>query len=229
MKGLLVLNGGEAFSSKTKQLDHNWLQFIRQTHRPRLVVVPVAVIDNPRRVADQVMRYFNHLGTFAEYAMLVDSLSANTPSECEILDQVDAVVLTDGSPVDMVERLHGTRTEAALHRTRERKAALVAVGASAMALGAVYWFGGVWEPGLAVMPHLAVIPHHQIVRMRLSPEKLMAGLPEDVMLAGIDDMTAAICYPDGTVQVKGQGQVTVYRSSETQESFRAGQTFELSI
>jgi cyanophycinase-like exopeptidase len=227
MRGYLILNGGDAFSPRCKEIDHTWLQLIRGHTRPRLVVVPAATVEKTQRVADKTMRYFNYLGTFAEYKMITDPLSANTRSEYEVLDKVEAIVLTDGSPVDFVARLRGTHTEAALHRTLQRTAALMATGASAMGIGAVYWLGGMWEPGLGIAPHLAILPHHQLARMRLTPERLLADLPEGVTLIGIDDTTALFCYPDDSYEVKGEGTVVVYRSVEEQDEYSSGNRFKL--
>lgn len=227
MKGYLILNGGEAFSPRSRDIDHTWLNFIRGNTRPRVMVLPTAEMDKAAKVADTAMRHFNHLGTFAEYKLIVNQLTANTRAEYEELHKVDAIVLTDGSPFDFVERLRGTHTEAALHSVLQRKAALMATGASAMGIGAVYWMGGIWEPGLAVTPHLAILPHHQLVRMRLSPERLLENLPDGVTLIGIDDATALLCLPDGTYEVNGQGTVVVYRSVEQLDEYAHGQTFRL--
>jgi cyanophycinase-like exopeptidase len=152
-----------------------------------------------------VMRYFNYMGTFAQYSMIVDQRTANTETEYQVLDKVEAIVLTDGSPFDMIERLRGTHTEAALHRALERKAAVMATGASAMALGAVYWLANEWETGLGLAAHL----------------------PEGVTLIGVDSATALICHPDGTYQVEGSGSVTVYRSVERLDEHGAGDLFTL--
>lgn len=227
MRGYLVLNGGDAFSPRTKSIDHNWLSLIRRQSRPRVMVVPTASVEKTRKVADETMRYFNYLGTFAEYRLITTPLEANTATEYEDLDKVDAVILTDGSPIDMVEILRGSKTEAALRRLLERKAALMATGASAMAIGGAFWFGGEWEPGLGIAPHLAVLPHHNLVQMRLSPAQLLARLPEGVTLIGIDDTTAVIAHPDGTYHVDGAGEVMVYRDADHQDVYRAKQTFTL--
>jgi cyanophycinase-like exopeptidase len=226
-KGYLIFNGGDAFSPKSKMADHNWLQLIRGKTRPRVVVVPVAATEKEQKTADEVMRYFNYMGTFAQYTMILDQRTANTESDYMVLDKVEAIVLTDGSPFDMVERLRGTHTEAALHRALERKAAVMATGASAMALGAVYWLANEWETGLGIAPHLAILPHHNLARMRLSPERLLAALPEGVTLMGVDQATALICHPDGKYQVEGSGQVCVYRSVEQQDDYSAGSYFTL--
>jgi cyanophycinase-like exopeptidase len=227
IKGYLVVNGGEAFTPRTRQSDHTWLQLIRTRSRPRLLVVPTATVEKTRSIADQVIRYFNHLGTFAEYTMIVDPQSANTLTECDMLDKVDAIVLTDGSPIDLVERLRDTHTAAALQRALERKAVVMATGASAMGIGGVFWFGHEWEPGLGIAPQLAFMPHHNLIRMRLSPEKLLAELPDEITLIGIDDSTTLIRHPDGSYQVEGEGEVTVYHSVEHQTAYATGARFDL--
>ncbi|NDJ76324.1 MAG: hypothetical protein GYB65_08690 [Chloroflexi bacterium] len=229
MQGYLVLNGGEAFSPRTRQADYAWLQHIRrEPNRPRLVVIPVAVMENPRRAADQTMRYFSHLATFAEFRMIVDRLSANEPENYEGLDKLEALVFPDGSPIDMVERLRDTRTLDAVRRAvTERKAAVMGTGASAMVLGAAYWFAHEWLPGLGLLPHLAVLPHHNLIQMRLPPERLLADLPSDVTLFGVDEATTLICHPDGSFQVAGEGAVTVYHSIEEQTEYTDGATFTL--
>lgn len=226
-KGYLVLNGGQAFVSESKEADRAWLKLLRGTHSPRVVVVPVAAMEKQQRIADEVTRYFSHLNTYAQRAMIIDQRTANTETEYAVLDKVEAIVLTDGSPVDMIERLRGTHTEAALHRALMRKAAVMGTGASAMALGGVLWFAHEWMPGLALAPHLAILAHHNLFRMRLSPERLLAGLPEGVTLIGIDQTATLICHPDDTYQVVGQGGVCVYRSAAQLDDYPAGSTFAL--
>lgn len=228
MQGYLVLNGGEAFTSESRAMDRTWLRLVQGQHSPRVIVLPAAAVEKHQKIADQVAHYFSHLGVFAEYRMVVDPLSANTRTEYEVLDKVEAIVLTDGGPLDMVERLRGTQTEATLRRALwERTAAVMTTGASAMAAGNVFWFGDQWEPGLALVPHLAVVPHHDRVQMRLTPERLLADLPEGVTILGIDPTTMVICHPNDTYQVAGQGEVTVYRSVEQQDVYRAGNIFTL--
>lgn len=226
-KGYLVLNGGQAFVPESKETDRAWLKLLRGRHNPRVVVVPVAAMEKHQRVADEVTRYFSRLNTYAQHVSITNWHTANTETEYTVLDKVEAIVFTDGSPVDMIERLRGTHTEAALHRALMRKAAVMGTGASAMALGGVLWFAHDWMPGLALAPHLAFLAHHNLFRMRLSPERLLAGLPEGVTLIGIDQTATLICHPDDTYQVVGQGGVCVYRSAAQLDEYPAGSTFAL--
>lgn len=230
MHGFLVLNGGEAFTAPAKSLDSGWLRLIRRVHaRPRVVVIPAADVSGNQREAERVARYFSNLGTFAEATQINSRQAAEMRQETEVLDQVAGLVLIDGSALDMVERLKGTKTEAALHRAiEERTAVVMASGAGAMGVGAVFWLGGVWEQGLGLAPQLAVITHHSLVQMRLSPDRLLADLPEGVTVLGIDDLTYVTWKPDNTYDVSGKGEVTVYRSVEQQDVYRDGATFSLS-
>lgn len=230
MQGYLVFNGGEAFTRETRPLDRTWLRLLRRDQRqnPRIAVLPTATIDKPQKAAYIATEYLNTLSAFAEYKLITHRQDAITPINYEILDKVDGIVLTDGSALDLVERLADTPAFAAMQRAvYERTAAVVGVGASAMALGAVHWFGNTWEPGLALAPRLALVAHHNLVRMRLSPQRLLADLPDQVTLIGVDQVTALLAYPDGTFHVAGQGEVIVYRDVDHQDAYETGQTFTL--
>jgi len=227
-KGYLLFHGGDAFTPKSKQADHDWLKLVRKGQtKPRLVVVPAAEMRNPQKAAQDVAAYYGNLGAFAEYAEIADAQTANSEADTLALDKADAIVLTDGSPMDLVERLRGTRTEAALQRALQRKAAVLGAGASATVLGAVYWFANEWEPGLGLASHLAVLPHHNLLRMRLAPGRLLAGLPPGVTLLGVDQDTVLIWLPDDSYRVVGEGLVTVYRSPKELVEYAPGRTFTL--
>jgi len=63
MKGYLVLNGGEAFTTPARPLDSAWLGLIRRAHAPTAWSSSGGGMSGTRREADRVMRYFNNLGT----------------------------------------------------------------------------------------------------------------------------------------------------------------------
>lgn len=226
-KGYLVLNGGEAFSTESREADRAWLKLLRDDHSPRVVVVPAAAMDKHQKIAHETCKYFSGLNTFAEYKLITNQTLANTQVEYETLEKVEAIVLPDGSPIDLIARLKGTHTAKALFGALERKAAVMATGASAMALCGVYWFAGEWEPGLGLAPHLAVLVHHNLVAGRLTPERLLATLPAGITLMGIDQHTTLICHPDDSYQVAGQGVVTVYHSQEDLRVYQDGTRFAL--
>ncbi len=228
-KGYLVFHGGNAFTAENRDIDRVWLKLVRKPqHSPRLIVIPAAEIVKPQKLAEQAAGYLATLGTFAEFKLIVNPQSANTRSEYEVLNTVEGAVLLDGSPVDAVERLRDTRTHEALARGLvERTMIVVGIGASAMALGAVYWLADSWEPGLNLAPGLAILPRHNFVRMRFTPERLLAHLPQGITLLGVDEQTIVIAHPDGRFEVAGLGEVVVYRSAERVDEYTAGQVFQV--
>lgn len=227
-RGYLILNGGEALTPETRDLDREWLKIVRRGKRPRVLVIPSAAPEKPQKVAYQAVQHYNSLGTFPEYKLLTTPLAANTLTEWEIIDKVEVVVLTDGSAPTLIDRIKDTHTHEALQRLLLRRACLNAIGASAMALGAYYWFGNAWEPGLSVAPHLAILARHEHVRMRFSSERLLDGLPEGITLIGVDEQTSVIWRPDDSYEVLGRGEVTVYRAADRLDAYRAGNIFSLS-
>jgi cyanophycinase-like exopeptidase len=229
-KGYLVFNGGDSFTPEMRGASRVWLRYVRpeQSKRvPRVVVVPVAAMDKHQKIAYQTCQHFGGLNTKTDYKLVTSQQLADTATEYEVLFKVDVIVLTDGSVYDMIERVQGTHTEDAFHAVLERRAVLVGTGASAMALGGVYWFGGEWLPGLSVAPHLAILPHHNVVGGRYAPERLLRDLPEGVTLIGVDQATYLICHPDDSYEVAGEGTVTVYRSVTEQRTYRRDTTFRL--
>ncbi len=90
MKGYLIFSGGEAFTPRTKTLDHVWLQLVRQGQkRPRLIVIPVACTEKATLTAQETVDYFRHLGTYPDHTAIVDALSANSRQFYEVLDKVE--------------------------------------------------------------------------------------------------------------------------------------------
>lgn len=227
-KGYLVFNGGEAFDSQMYEADRAWLGYIRGNRRPRLVVVPVAAMEKHQKVAYQTSQYFNRLDTRTDYKLITNQTLANTGNEYDVLNKVEVIVLTDGSPLDMIERIEGTHTEKALHAALERKSVVYGTGASAMTLGGHYWFAHEWLPGLGLAPDLAILPHYNLIAGRLSPDKLLDTLPDGVTLIGLDQRTNLIQHPDNTFEITGKANVTVFNSAEDQDIYGHGDTFTLS-
>ncbi len=227
-KGYVIFNGGEAFDSAMYEADRAWIKYVRHSNRrPRVIVVPVAAMDKHQKIAYETCKYFSRMGAQTDYKLITTPLLANTRIEYEVLHEAEIVVLSDGSPIDMIERLKGTHAEKALTQMTQRKAALYGTGASAMALGSVYWFAHEWLPGMGIVPQIAVLPHYNLIAGRLSTEKLLADLPDGVTLVGLDQRTNLVAHPDNTFEVLGQGSATVYRSVKKLDTYEHGQTFRL--
>jgi len=251
---LVVLLGGEEFTDATEAVSRMMLQlsirrFSHDRKRlPNVVIVPIAARENTRRIVRAGSRQLSLWGARVEHVMSADSDTADGAVHIAALERADLICLPDGSPLDAVQALQNTQALTLMGRAWASGALLMASGASAMALCAQYWDGGVWEHGLDLLHNLAVLPHHETIAARFSAERLRRDLPPETIIIGLDDATAIIIdvpTPPSSasqmqpadlatpadaaslpVRVMGAGEVTVYRA-DSQDVYTDGQTFSL--
>lgn len=181
--------------------------------------------------------------------------TAWSPDEPEVVAPLltnDVIFLGPGSPSYAVRQLHDSL---AWHTLRGRQrlgaavalasAATIAAGAYALPVYEIYKVGEDphWKLGLDLFADfglkLAVVPHWNnsdggaeldTSRCFMGQERfepLLALLPADVVVLGIDEQTAlALDWEDGTGHVLGQGSVTVLAAGEAQV-FNRGQSFPI--
>ncbi len=224
MAGSVILSGGNDFSPEGNALVKAVLSLASQPN-PRLVVVPVAATDNPRRAARNSTGAFSALGARAEPVLIADAVTANDPTESAPLESAHIVYLTDGNPLDAVTSLAGSEALAKLGRAWQRGVVLAASGAAAMALCDFYWDSGVWEKGLGLLKGIVVLPHHEFLAGRFSAARLRQDLPAGYLILGLDNAMGLII--DGRqASVVGPETVTVYRADGEQE-YSDGDHFDL--
>ena len=224
MAGSVILSGGNDFSPEGNALVKAVLSLARQPD-PRLIVVPVAATDNPRRAARNSTGAFSALGAKAEPVLIADAATANDPTESAPLESAHIVYLTDGNPLDAVTILAGSEALAKLGRAWQRGVVLAASGAAAMALCDLYWDSGVWEKGLGLLKGIVVLPHHEFLAGRFSAARLRQDLPAGYLILGLDNAMGVII--DGQqASVVGPEAVTVYRAEGEQE-YADGDRFDL--
>ncbi len=215
MPGSVLLSGGDDFSPEGSALIKAVFRLAHKPH-PRMVVVPVAATDNPRKASRNSTGAFNALGAQAEIAMITDAATANDPLTSAAMETTDVIYLTDGNPYDAVQSLSGSEALAKLGRAWQRGVVLFASGASAMALCDYYWDSGVWEPGLGLLAGIVVLPHYQFVAGRFAADRLRQDLPPDHLIIGLDDATGLIVESQ-EARVVGPEAVTVFRADGEQE------------
>jgi cyanophycinase len=224
MAGSVILSGGDDFSPEGNALVKAMLGLARQS-APRLVVVPVAAADNPRKAARNSTGAFSALGARAEPLSITDADTAHDPSLSVSMENAHIIYLTDGNPLDAVEGLAGSEALAKLGRAWQNGVVLAASGAAAMALCDLYWDSGVWEKGLSLLKGIVVLPHHEFLVGRFSADRLRQDLPAGYLILGLDDATGVIV--DGQrASVVGPETVTVYRADGEQE-YGDGDHFDL--
>ncbi len=104
MTGLVVLCGGNEFEEESDSLNKALLDAVKGK-KPRLVVLPIAATQNPRKATKQGVNYFNKIGAWAESMMISDAATANAPEMSAPMETADIIYLTDGNPADAVEGL----------------------------------------------------------------------------------------------------------------------------
>ena len=214
MPGAIVLNGGNEFAAESNVLNKAMLDLT--SRRPvQLVVVPMGA-NNPRKAAQQGIRYFRMFGLQAESILFPDAAAANVATLSAAMESADVIYLTDGNPLDAVRIFADTEAFAKLRRAWERGVIIAASGAGAMALCDLYWDSGVWEKGLGLLKGIVVIPHHELVAGRFSGERLRQGLPPEYAILGLDDATGVI-ITEQQARVYGPEVVTVYRPGQEQD------------
>lgn len=224
MAGLIVLCGGNEFEDESISLNKAMLAAVKGK-KPRLLVLPIASTDNPRKATKRGVGYFNKIGTWAESTMIVNAETANDPAMSAPMETADIIFLTDGNPFDAVEGLASSEALAKLTRAWDKGAVLAASGAAAMALCDHYWDSGNWEKGLGVLKGIVVIPHYEHVAGRFSPERLRQNLPEGYTILGLDDSTGVLISAQ-QVKVAGPEVVTVI-GPEGEQEYTEGQSFQL--
>lgn len=215
MPGVVALDGGNEFAPENQAI---YAEIHRTTglSTPRLVILPTAATDNPRKAARSAHAFFRRLGYESEYIMTAGEESADDLQAAFPLERAHAIYLTDGNPLDAVRNFTGSETLAKAQRAWQSGAILMACGASAMALCDFYWDSGAWEHGLGLLKGIVALPHHERLSARFSAEKLRAGLSFDYVMLGLDEATGVIL--DGqNGRVLGVDMVTVYQGDTTQE------------
>jgi cyanophycinase len=224
-QALIALVGGNEFRRDCEPMDRALLA--RLGSNPSVVIAPTAAArENPRRAAENGMRYFRRLGARAEATLIVDRKSADDPAHIEPLRKADLVYFTGGDPNHLLDSIRETVAWQAVQQALNEGRALAGSSAGAMILGGRMWSpGNGWREGLGLVPHIAVVPHHVTLAARWRIEHLRATLAQDFALIGIDEATA-LTGLDGKWQALGSGQVVVYHNGTT-SAFTNGQSLDL--
>jgi cyanophycinase len=207
MLGPVALVGGNEFRRESDALD---LALLALASGPgaKLAILPTAATnENPEVVGENGIRHFTRLGGAPDKLLVVDDDSANEAALAEALAAHDVVYLTGGDPAYLLDTLQGSLAWQAVLAVHRRGGLVAGSSAGAMLLGAQLWRFDGWVPGLGLAPGLAVLPHHATLSRRWSVAHMLATLPAEVTLVGIDESTALL-LPEG--RVLGSGQVTAY-------------------
>ncbi|HEX2032058.1 MAG TPA: cyanophycinase [Actinomycetota bacterium] len=148
---------------------------------------------------------------------------ANDPAVTEPLGDATGVFLTGGNQIRLISAISGTHLEDALVRARDRGAVIAgtSAGASAAATHMVAFGRSGASPkhrmihisaGLGLVDGVIVDQHFE-QRGRMGRLMAAVALAPRLIGIGLDEDTAAIIWPDRTLEVLGRGSVTLVDGS----------------
>jgi cyanophycinase len=157
---------------------------------------------------------------------------AEDPEAAGLLEQATGVFLTGGNQLRLSSVVGGTRLGAALIRANKRGAVVAGTSAGASAISTHMVAFGASGPtpkqrmvqmaaGLGLLENVVVDQHFE-QRTRLGRLLAVVAQSPSLLGMGLDEDTAAIVWPDRTLEVIGRGAVTIVDGSEVQtDAFRA--------
>ena len=166
-----------------------------------VVVLPTAAaFEHPERVGDRAAAHFEGLGATVRTLDVLHRGEAEDPKNAEIVRAAKFVYLADGSPLHLRSVLKDSALFEALLAVYHGGGVLAASGAGATVLcdPMVDPRGGAYTVGLGVVRNLAVFPYHGTAADHLR-ERSIDLLPSNATLVGIDEETALVRDPDGTL------------------------------
>lgn len=165
---------------------------------------------------------------------------ASDPEIAEIVDQATGVFMTGGNQTKLATLVVGTPLGDAIVRAHERGAIVAgtSAGASICSLHMVSFGSGGATPKFRVgqvseglgLVRGAIVDQHFTQRNRFGRLLALVAANPAQLGIGVDEDTAAVIYPDGRLEVKGRGVVTIFDGSEiTTTSYTATGTQPLMI
>jgi cyanophycinase len=221
--GYLVIIGGAEDKYNERRLLRKFVTLAGEAEA-RILIVPVAS-DYPEFSADVYTQTFRNLGLQQVKVLRATSRQAVIDADAEsLLKDVTGVFISGGDQMRLVSMLGGTEF-ARLLEDRVRHSGLVLAGSSAGAAGmsaSMIVRGEATShpnknsirlsPGLGILRNI-IIDQHFSERGRLSRLITAVSYNPRLLGIGIDENTAVIIANDGTLEVCGNGTVTIVDGS----------------
>jgi cyanophycinase len=227
--GYVLLEGGAEFGGDMALPDRRALELAGGLD-VRISIIPAAAApdDNHQRAGQNAVTWFQSLGaTGVTVLPLVDNASANDPDVVAALDQSQIIYMLGGFTHYLGQTLLKSAACQAMLKAFKAGAIIAGSSAGAMVLCEYYYHPSADEvvEGLGLIDGACVIPHHDTFG-KSWVKRLTHLLPETVLI-GIDEETGMLNDgPDGTWQIYGKGDVTLYRNQVSQR-FISGKPFHL--
>lgn len=227
--GPVILIGG----AEDKRRDMVILRrFVELAGGPESDIVVISTASTMgEQAAERYRELFTQLGAGSVTGLRpLGREEANDPATAAALGGATGVFLTGGNQVRLISTVSGTRLEDALASARDRGAVIAgtSAGASAAATHMVAFGRSGASPkhrmihisaGLGLVDGVIVDQHFE-QRGRMGRLLAAVALAPRLLGIGLDEDTAALVWPDRTLEVMGRGSVTVVDGSRiTTDSF----------
>lgn len=180
-----------------------------------LVLPTGAAYENPGRLVDQAVAWFERLGARARSLDVLRRPDALDDSNVKAVREAPFVYLVGDSPMHLRSVLKDTPLWEALLGGWRDGAVLAGSSAGAMVMcdPMVDPRGGAFTLGLGAVANLTVIPaFEQWSEDAVNRTRKLS--PPDLAVIGVPTATALIRDPDGAWRAAGASDVTVYRNGE---------------
>jgi len=226
--GYFLLEGGAEFGGKMSEPDLRAIELAGGDDAPVCIIPTAAAPDNNhKRAGGNGVRWFQSLGAKNVFTVdVIDSKTANDPTLAASIRTSKLIYLLGGFPRHLGETLANSLCWSAVMEAYADGAVIAGSSAGAMVMCEHYYdpYERKLLRGLNLIPKACVLPHHNNFG-RAWAASLIQMLPEAVLI-GIDERTGMITNANNEWEVKGSGEVTLYRSGST-VSYGRGETFTL--
>lgn len=200
--------------------------------RARVAIVPTAsAIDD---AGERYKAIFLELGAeLADVLFVGDRDDANSDELVSLIEQSTGVFITGGNQIRVASILGGTRVAKALVKRNAEGAPVGGTSAGASVMSTVMVAGG--RSGSTPRPHTAqmspglglidsvIIDQHFRERDRVGRLVTMVSHNPGLLGLGIDEDTAALISPEGTLEVIGRGSVLIIDGTNMRSDIYASQ------
>ncbi|MCB0101732.1 MAG: Type 1 glutamine amidotransferase-like domain-containing protein [Anaerolineales bacterium] len=226
--GNLLLEGGAEFGGQMREPDLRAMEWAGGFDAPIAILPTAAAPDhNHKRAGNNGIRWFQSLGAKHVFTVdVIDSTSANDPTLAASLRTSKLIYLLGGFPRHLGETLANSLCWSAVLEAHAGGAVIAGSSAGAMVMCEHYYdpYEKKLLRGLNLVPNACVLPHHNNFGKAWAGQ-LRQILPEAILI-GIDERTGMVSGADSKWEVKGGGEVTLYRSEST-VGYGRGETFSL--
>ena len=220
--GPVMVIGGAEDKLRNRVILSRFVEMAKGAHGHIVVISTASSLGE--EATELYRELFNHMGVGRVSGLRpLTREEANEPAAAKLTDQATGIFLTGGNQLRLSSVVGGTGLGLALNRAHSRGAVIAGTSAGASAVSTHMMAFGASGPtpksrmaqvsaGLGILRNVVVDQHFE-QRTRLGRLLAVVAQSPSLIGLGLDEDTAAIVYPDETLEVVGRGAVTIVDGS----------------